>query len=109
MGGLSRHAQVQHQYVAGRAAYGLQRLLAVAAALDDLEVAVAFEQTLQPVQDDGMVVGKNQADAGRHDYKDTTISTREPVSDDSMDILPPSAVTRSNRLRGVLAERSSAR
>jgi hypothetical protein len=41
-----------------------QRLLAVAAARHHPEVAVAFEQPLQPVQDDLVVIG--QCDTDRH-------------------------------------------
>ena len=66
------------------------------------EVGLGAEQLLEPVEDDGMVVGQHQANAfhAASPSSGTTRRTRLPPGPVSSTIDPPSAVTRSRSVRG---------
>src|SRR5262249_58643898 len=97
------HADVEDEDVRLVLVGGPEGFLAVRAARDHAEVAVGLEEPLEPVEDDGVIVGDDQADGhgqARTRASGRRIASREPVSEEATTSAPPWAATRSRRLTG---------
>src|SRR4029450_2726 len=85
-----RHADVEEDEVGVRLADEWEHLGAGLRLADDLEPAVGFERTLDPVEDEAMVVGDHDA----HGQQFGTALRRRPDSPDAARASPPNGSVR---------------
>ena len=88
---LAAHAEVEQQEVGPQLAHRLERLVAVDAARHHLELRLQAEELLEPVEEDRVVVGEDDADAHRSGRR---MSRRAPASLEWMRSEPPAAAIR---------------
>ena len=91
----ARHAKVQYEHIRVELTHGLERRRAIAAAAYDLEIRLSFEELLQALQDDRVIIGQYQTRSCRRyhippDLTGNSNSTRDPVFEDSIINSPPS-------------------
>ena len=96
------HLEIEHEDVRFEEPHRIQGFGTSTATTQNLEVAFTFEQPLQAMQDDRVVVSENESDRDGHTCAaaGNRISTFDPDALESTETLPPSDATRAQRLAG---------